>query len=91
MLNRMLELLREGGTRRIRNLAIELDTTPELVESMLEDLARMGYVRRISTVCSEECMACPLSGTCAAGKPSEQGSNGQGLAAWVLAEETRGK
>jgi hypothetical protein len=91
MLSRLLELLREGGTRQMRNLVVELDTTPELIESMLEDLARMGYVRRISTVCSEECMACPLSGTCAAGGPSDQGSNGQGLTAWVLAEETRGK
>ena len=34
MLNRLLELLREGGTRRIRSLADDLDTTPELVEAI---------------------------------------------------------
>jgi DNA-binding Lrp family transcriptional regulator len=91
MLNRMLELLREGGTRRIRNLAVELDTTPELVEAMLEDLARMGYLRRVGAECSEECTPCPLAGTCVVGGHSYEESNGQGLAAWVFVEKTDAK
>jgi hypothetical protein len=86
MLNRMLELLREGGTRRIRNLAVELDTTPDLVEAMLEDLARMGYVRPVGTACSEECTTCPLSGMCVAGGHSDGESNGPGPATWVFVE-----
>jgi DNA-binding Lrp family transcriptional regulator len=86
MLNRLLELLREGGTRRIRDLADELDTTPQLVEAMLEDLARMGYLRRVGTECLEECTTCPLSGMCVAGGSPQEESNGHGLTAWVLAE-----
>jgi DNA-binding Lrp family transcriptional regulator len=91
MLDRLLELLREGGTRQIRDLAVELDTTPELVEAMLEDLARMGYVKRIGSACSSECTACPLSGTCVAGGSSHGETNAQRLAAWVSTEKTSAK
>lgn len=64
MLNRLLELLREGGTRRVADLARELDTTPTLVEVMLEDLARMGYLKRVGGECSTHCAGCALAGLC---------------------------
>jgi DNA-binding Lrp family transcriptional regulator len=83
MLSRLLDLLREGGTRRISDLARELGTTPELVEAMLEDLTRMGYIKRVTSQCSEKCSACPISDTCAAGGSSHGGGNGE---IWVLAE-----
>ena len=67
MLNRLLELLRSGGTRRVADLAGELDTTPELVEVMLEDLCRMGYLKRVGGACDGKCAACPMAGLCAAG------------------------
>lgn len=88
MLNRLLDLLREGGTHRIDDLAHELDTTPELVEAMLEDLAHMGYVKRISARCSETCAGCPLSSMCAAGGPSSGAGSGQ---IWVLVEREEAK
>ena len=84
MLNRLLDLLREGGARRIQDLARELDTTPGLVEAMLEDLARMGYVKRVSTRCSDSCTECPMSSMCAAGGSSLDGSSGQ---IWVLVDK----
>jgi DNA-binding HxlR family transcriptional regulator len=90
MLSRLLDLLREGGTRRVSDLAHDLDTTPELVETMLEDLARMGYVKRVAFQCSETCAACPMYDKgCrlsppAAGGSSPGGDNGQ---MWVLVEE----
>ena len=86
MLNRLLELLREGGTRRIRDLADELDTTSELVEVMLEDLTRMGYLRHVGAECSEKCATCPMSGMCVAGGSSHKDSDGQGLTTWVFTE-----
>lgn len=89
MLNRLLELLQQGGTSRIRNLADRLGTTPQLVEAMLDDLARMGYLTRISTGCSDKCTACPLSNMCVAGGSSGQDSRSQGLTAWVLTERER--
>jgi len=66
MLYRLLELLRAGGTHRVSDLARELETTPELVEAMLEDLARMGYLRQVGGECSGACASCPLAGWCTA-------------------------
>ncbi len=68
MLNWLLELLRAGGTHRVVGLARELDTTPALVEAMLEHLARMGYLRPVGGECDTKCAGCPLAGLCAAGK-----------------------
>jgi hypothetical protein len=87
MLNRLLDLLREGGARRIEDLARELDTTPELIEAMLEDLARMGYVKPVSAQCSDACAECRLSSMCAAGG-SFDGNNGQ---IWVLVDRREAK
>ncbi len=81
MLSRLLESLREGGIRRTDELAQELGTTPQLVEVMLEDLARMGYVRRIGAECSSACTRCLTSDRCAAGGPSGEAS---GVQLWVL-------
>jgi DNA-binding Lrp family transcriptional regulator len=67
MLDRLLDLLRSGGTRRVAELARELGTTPELVEMMLEDLCRKGYLKRVGGDCSGKCAACPMAGLCAAG------------------------
>jgi DNA-binding Lrp family transcriptional regulator len=89
MLNRLLELLREGGTRRIRALADELNTTPELIEAMLEDLTRMGYLNRVGTGCSDKCTACPLSGMCVAGGSLLEDGGEKGLTAWLLADKQK--
>jgi DNA-binding IscR family transcriptional regulator len=67
MLNKLLELLRAGGTHQVTDLAHKLSTTPALVEVMLEDLARMGYLKQVSGECSGGCTLCSLAGTCAAG------------------------
>lgn len=67
MLNRLLDLLRSGGTHRVADLARELGTTPELVEMMLEDLCRMGYLKRTAGGCGGKCAACPVAGLCAVG------------------------
>jgi predicted ArsR family transcriptional regulator len=71
VLDQLLELLRSGGTRRVADLARELDTTPELVKMMLEDLCRMGYLKRVGAECPASCQACPMAGVCAAGSPGQ--------------------
>ncbi len=78
MLHQLLELLRAGGTHRITDLSRELETTPELVEVMLEDLGRMGYLKRVGGKCSGRCGGCSLAGLCSAG------SGGQ---VWTLTEK----
>jgi hypothetical protein len=60
------------------DLARALDTTPQLVEVMLDDLSRMGYLRRVGGQCTETCGTCPMAGLCAAGS-SEQ--------LWTLTEK----
>jgi len=86
MLNRLLELLRAGGTHRVTDLARELETTPGLVEAMLENLARMGYLKQVGGECGEKCAACPLGGLCAAGAPSTSPGTG-GDRVWTLADK----
>lgn len=83
MLERLLNLLRAGGGYRIADLARELDTTPALVEAMLEDLAWMGYLRQMGggageRACGERCVGCALAGSCVA--------TGGGRV-WVLTEK----
>lgn len=84
MLNQLLTLLREGGTHRVSDLARELDTTPELVEMMLEDLARRGYLKRMGGSCTDQCVGCPMAGVCSAGGTGAKDGN----QIWALAEET---
>jgi hypothetical protein len=85
MLSRLLEL-RAGGTRRVSDLARELETTPALVEAMLEHLAHKGYLERVGEECSEKCAACPLGGLCAVGAPSTLPGTGSGRV-WTLANK----
>jgi predicted ArsR family transcriptional regulator len=72
MLNKLLALLNEGGTQRVSDLAQELGTTAELVEAMLEDLERMGYIKSVNGSCSDKCATCPMADSCAAGAGGEQ-------------------
>jgi len=67
MLNLLLDLLRAGGTRRVADLAAALDTTPELVEAMLEELGRLGYLKRMGGACGGACGGCSMSSLCATG------------------------
>lgn len=70
MLERLLEILRAGGTHRVSDLARALDTTPALVEMMLEDLSRIGSVKPI-TACTEACASCPLADSCITIQPGK--------------------
>ncbi len=70
MLDRLLEILKAGGTHRVSDLARVLDTTPKLVEMMLEDLSRAGYVKPVAT-CTEACASCPLANSCIPARPGK--------------------
>jgi len=78
VLSQLLKLLRAGGTHRVADLARELETTPALVEAMLDDLARMGYLKQVGEECADKCVSCPLAGLCTAG---------EGGRVWTLAEK----
>jgi predicted ArsR family transcriptional regulator len=69
-LQRLLELVAEGGLRSYADLARELGVSEELVGQMIEDLARRGYLRPVAGNCEGHCAGCPLAETCAIGGPT---------------------
>ena len=70
MLQRLLELVAEGGLRSYADLARGLGVSEELVGQMIEDLARRGYLRPVTGDCQIQCTGCPLAETCAIGGPT---------------------
>ena len=71
MLERLLSLVGQGGVHSYTDLARQLDVSVELLEQMLQDLARMGYLKRVGTDCEEHCAGCPHSSACAVGTPGQ--------------------
>ncbi|GAB4535670.1 MAG: hypothetical protein Kow0063_20230 [Anaerolineae bacterium] len=86
MLERLLSILAGGGIHTPSELARRLDVPESLVEQMLADLARMGYLRSVAGgVCQASpgnpgpCADCPLAGTSAVCKPG-------GSQVWALTQ-----
>ncbi len=82
MLERLLDLLQAGGTRSVDDLARILDTSPELVQAMLENLGRIGYLKALDGTCNTQCGDCTLACSCGAGAASK---------VWTLAEVRRAR
>lgn len=80
MLERLLSLVGQGGVHSYTNLAHQLDVSEELLEQMLQGLARMGYLRLVADGCETRCAGCSLAETCAAG-----GS----MRVWTLTEKAQ--
>ena len=65
MLKRLLELVAEGGVHSYATLAGQLDVSTGLLEQMLQDLARMGYIAPVGGACdTSQCHHCSLGGSC---------------------------
>jgi len=64
MLERLLSLVGQGGVHSYADLARQLDVTVELVGQMLQDLARMGYLRPVADECEPHCAGCPMANVC---------------------------
>jgi Mn-dependent DtxR family transcriptional regulator len=78
MLKRLLSLLGQGGVHSYASLARQLDVSEDLLEQMLEDLARMGYLRPVANGCEAHCAGCRMAETCAIGSPTQ---------VWTLTEK----
>ena len=80
MLERLLSILAEGGIHTPAELAEQLGVSEGLIQQMLADLSRVGYLQPANGVnCaalanggSGPCTTCPLSGGCAAVWPGGQ-------------------
>jgi DeoR/GlpR family transcriptional regulator of sugar metabolism len=67
MLKQIVQHIADGGTWTIETLAHELDTTPELVTSMLEQLVRQGYLKPAGGACAGGCASCSMAQGCVKG------------------------
>lgn len=67
MLDQLLQILAEGGTHTYAELADDLGVGEVLLQQMIDDLARMGYLRAVGDGCQAECGQCSLAGICAVG------------------------
>jgi Mn-dependent DtxR family transcriptional regulator len=63
MLEKLMALIRAGGTFQTGSLAAQLGTSPEMVEAMLAHLQRAGLVHPYEK-CGEGCEGCSLQKTC---------------------------
>jgi hypothetical protein len=68
MLKDLLKLVAEGGIHSYEDLTRRLSISQPLLEAMLEDLARLGYLRPVNEGCEEHCSACPI-GRCSVAGP----------------------
>jgi len=66
----LLSLVGQGGVHSYADLARQLDVSEELLEQMLQDLARMGYLRPVADGCEARCDGCPMAETCTIGGPT---------------------
>jgi len=78
MLQRLLELVAQGGVHSYTDLARQLGVSEELLGQMIEDLVRMGYLRPVDSHCQSQCAGCSLAKTCAIGGPTR---------VWALTEK----
>ena len=67
LLERLLDLIRQGSARTIVEVSQELAISPALVETMLEDLSRRGYLHPLQAQCPRRCAGCAQAGRCAVG------------------------
>jgi hypothetical protein len=65
MLERLLSLVGQGGVHSYADLARQLDVSEELLEQMLQDLARMRYIQPVGACDTSKCHHCPVGGSCA--------------------------
>lgn len=67
MLEQILQVVSQGGIRSVQELAERLLIPPPLLETMLEDLARLGYLRAVDDACRGRCDGCAMGGCSVAG------------------------
>ncbi|TAM49825.1 MAG: hypothetical protein EPN53_08215 [Acidobacteria bacterium] len=64
MLARLLALIAEGNLHTAGDLAAALGVDRELVEAMLGELERQGYLARPPSTCAAACAGCALGAAC---------------------------
>jgi FeoC like transcriptional regulator len=76
-LEQLLKCVASGGIQSYQDLAKRLSVSQPLLEMMLEDLGRQGYLRSVSSGCEGGCAGCS-SGGCSIAGPGQ---------VWTLTEK----
>lgn len=61
MIEQLLRMVAEGGIHSYEELAQRLSISQPLLEAMLEDLSRLGYLRAVQNGCAGHCTGCGVS------------------------------
>jgi biotin synthase-like enzyme len=64
MLTQVLAQLAKGNITSLTDLASRLDVSLDLIEQMLLDLERAGYIASVNTDCQHNCAHCSQSSSC---------------------------
>ena len=64
MLEQLLKMVATGGIHSYAQLARDLNVSEALLEQMLENLERMGYLQRMDAACDSHCDHCGVSTNC---------------------------
>ena len=64
MLEQLLKMVATGGIHSYAQLARDLNVSEALLEQMLEDLERMGYLQRMDAACDSHCDHCGVPANC---------------------------
>jgi len=63
-LEKLMLLLKRGGTVTFEQMAHELDTTPALVAELIGYLERAGRLKPMGADCGQVCAGCALARDC---------------------------
>jgi len=75
----LLKRLASGTAQTIGQLAAELDVDRELLEQMLLDLERAGYLRAVQGCAEGQCRSCDLQALCTLGQQQR---------VWIVTEKS---
>ena len=67
MMHDLLRHVATGGVHSYEDLKKRLSISTPLLEAMLVDLARLGYLRPVGKGCQQSCSSCPVGGCSIAG------------------------
>lgn len=71
MLEQLLKQLQQGRVYSVPGLARQFAVSEGLVEQMLAELVRLGYLRPVETCNQSACTGCPQHTSCSTRRPAK--------------------
>jgi hypothetical protein len=64
MLDKLLAIMNRGGTLTVDQIARELNTTPAMIDELIDHLMRSGWLKPMDASCDSSCHQCALASDC---------------------------